>query len=367
MRRVRGNEPDNEGGAGLDPLGVSRRRMLVVGSLALASSLVIIRLGMLPLPHDRTFAAVLYLMWSANGEQRWIAALALLGLTVVTTALSLGLTAWAIVWPARGSPTSRRLVAWMYRYALVWPALLFISTLLGRFIANVVYTIALLQQLDFTPLLASLEGSALEWIQSTLYAEGLSRAFAHLYSWVWMLASVGFGPWLAIRDKAAPVSHAVVGTILLATLAIPFFVAVPIVDPWATSVLYGYHGAGATAIQYLYPSADPDVLRDIGRDMRWAAGSCLPSLHVAFPLLYGMIAARHGLRWAAMGWATVAGGTAIGVVYLGRHWIVDVILAVPFSVGVHWLVRRWDPSLVLPCPGCLPGGQASDARSRVEA
>jgi membrane-associated phospholipid phosphatase len=131
-------------------------------------------------------------------------------------------------------------------------------------------------------------------------------------------------------------------------LALPFFLALPVFDPWATNPMYGYDGEGQTAIRYLYPDTNLAALSAIATRARWATGSCLPSLHVAFPLIFALIAAKHRLRVDALVLGAIAVGTGVAVVYLGRHWIMDVILAIPFAFAVRWVVQRVDPLLILP-------------------
>jgi membrane-associated phospholipid phosphatase len=100
-------------------------------------------------------------------------------------------------------------------------------------------------------------------------------------------------------------------------------------------------------VLYLYPHAKIASLSTIATTARWATGSCLPSLHIAFPFLYALVAARHQMRTEAWLLAAVTAATSVSVVYLGRHWITDVIAAAPFAFAVHWLVQRIDPRLTL--------------------
>ena len=304
-------------------------------------------LQLLRLPYDGVFGSVVYLMWSANLGQDWIPLALIRATFVMAVAVSLFLIAWAIVWPSSTSPGPTALLRWCYRFAPCWPLLLLLSTLLGRAVANVVYAFAPWAAGDVTPLLARLEGPLLELLQEGGEHPWASTLFSGIYSWVWLTSLIGFGPWLVVRGRERALSQIILGTVLTSLLAAPFFLLFPVFDPWATNPIYGYLGPGHTAVRYLYPHAEIVSLSTIATTGRWATGSCLPSLHIAFPFMYALVAARHRMRTEAWLLAAVTVATSVSVVYLGRHWITDVIAAVPFAFGVHWLVQRIDPRLTL--------------------
>jgi membrane-associated phospholipid phosphatase len=324
-----------------------RARLMCSGVALLAAVTGVTFLQSLRLPHDDTFGSVLYLMWSANLGQAWIP-LALIGaIYAMAVAVSLFLIAWAIVWPPIASPGPKALLRWCYRFAPCWPLLLLLSTLLGRAVANVVYALAPWAAGDVTPVLARLEGPLLQLLQNAGEHRWASTLFSGIYSWVWIISLIGFGPWLAVRSRERALSQIILGTVLTSLLAAPFFLLFPVFDPWATNPVYGYAGPGHTGVLYLYPHAKIASLSTIATTARWATGSCLPSLHIAFPFLYALVAARHQMRTEAWLLAAVTAATSVSVVYLGRHWITDVIAAAPFAFAVHWLVQRIDPRLTL--------------------
>jgi hypothetical protein len=324
-----------------------RARLACAGIAMLLAVAGAMYLASLRLPHDDTVRSVLYLMWSANLNQTWIPELMIGAIFVLAIVGPLFLIAWAIVWPTEGSPRPKALLRWCYRFAPCWALLLLLSTSLGRSVANAVYALAPWAAGDFTPVLARLEGPLLELLQGGGEHPWASAVFSGIYSWVWIIGLIGFGPWLVVRGRERAVSQVILGTVLTSLLAIPFFLLFPVFDPWATNPVYGYAGPGQTAVGYLYPYANIASLSTIATTARWATGSCLPSLHVVFPLVYALVAARHRMRTEAWLLAGVTATTSVAVVFLGRHWITDVIAAVPFAFGVHWLVQQIDPRLVL--------------------
>src|SRR5690606_1524274 len=69
--------------------------------------------------------------------------------------------------------------------------------------------------------------------------------------------------------------------------------------------------------------------------------------HAAFPVLLTLLCFRHFGRW---GWVMLAyaGAVTFGIVYLGEHYVVDVVAGVALAVAAylaayHW--RRLDPWL----------------------
>jgi hypothetical protein len=320
--------------------GLERSSVMWAGLITLAATTAAIRLKSVPLPYDDTYGSVLYLMWSANASETWIPKVLIAILHAIAIVVPLFLISWAIIWPRTPSMRSSALAKWSYRFALFWPLLLLVSTSLSRAVANLIYAVDQLAPGDVTPALARLEGPLLEGLQRHLENPWLSALCADIYSWVWTVALLGFGPWLVFRGRAEPASQVIVATILTALLAIPFFIWLPVVDPWATNTLYGFGQSGQTAVRYLYPDPDITSLSMIATQVRLATGSCLPSLHVALPLVFTLIAKRHRLHLATGVLAGVTAATSAAVVYLGRHWITDVIAAVPFAFGVQYLVER---------------------------
>jgi membrane-associated phospholipid phosphatase len=107
------------------------------------------------------------------------------------------------------------------------------------------------------------------------------------------------------------------------------FVLVPVAPPWLANqhhLLPGVHSLIAlpSAVSPYYQWLNPD------------AAAAFPSLHAAFPLLCALAlwpVTRRGAMltavWTAAVWFTV--------VYLGQHYVTDVIGGIVFAVGA-WLV-----------------------------
>ncbi len=327
-----------------------RRRLLLAGVCAWVLTTCAVVLRALPLPFDGHFEAVLHLMWSGNYQWQPLIEMlfqALVVLCVLDAAVVLyAAAAWNKPMPAAVRGVVRR----AYRYALALPLFALLGMNLGRFVANGLYALAPLIGWDLSPHLSALESPVILWLQRVVVSEPMSRAASFVYSVAWVVLVTVFGPVLVLMDRKRAVSQALVSILLISLLAMPFFLLLPVFDPWSLNPAYGYSGAGAVDIRYLYPDAYPARLSYIVTHLHWATGACLPSLHVAFPLLFALIARRHGLLtlWRLCLGFTIL--TAIAIVYLGRHWIIDIPASVPFCFLVLWLAERlkWDPTLELP-------------------
>jgi hypothetical protein len=120
------------------------------------------------------------------------------------------------------------------------------------------------------------------------------------------------------------------------------------------------YGADAlTNIRYLYANASVSTLTRINTNFHSAAGAAFPSLHVAVLLVGALVLQRHRFRTASLILFGLAATTALVGVYLGRHWLVDSLAAIPFSLAVVALGKRFPLDLNLrlrsTAPALRPG------------
>jgi membrane-associated phospholipid phosphatase len=175
----------------------------------------------------------------------------------------------------------------------------------------------------------------------------------------WLQAHLGSLRWLAIACTVVYFCHFIVpvavGMVLwlvdrvqflrfvVALLAMCFaafvvFLLFPVAPPWLAGqqgLLPGVHSLISlpSAVSPYYNMLNPDPT------------AAFPSLHAAFPLLSALAlwpVTRRGaalaLAWSAVVW--------FSVVYLGQHYVTDVIGGIAFAVGTWVIVTRFAAPLV---------------------
>ncbi|MDQ2812821.1 MAG: phosphatase PAP2 family protein [Actinomycetota bacterium] len=166
----------------------------------------------------------------------------------------------------------------------------------------------------------------------------------------WVQAHLGSLHWLAVACTAVYFCHFVipiaVGMVLwlvdrvqflrftVALLAMSFaafivFVLVPVAPPWLANqhhLLPGVHSLISlpSAVSPYYNWLNPD------------AAAAFPSLHSAYPLLAALALWPVTRRGSALGYAWCA-AVWFSVVYLGQHYVTDVIAGIIFALGT-WLI-----------------------------
>jgi membrane-associated phospholipid phosphatase len=337
----------------------SRLALFIAALISVAPSFIQPRLDAIPLPHDNVFNGVLYLMWSGTSPlgQRLMALLNTVG-TIQSTAFVILVAAAVLPHDAFFAPlfaVARR----FYRYAVALALYTLLLPNLARPISNFIYALTAHVHWDLTPLIAGLEAPLIEWMQFHLASPLLSGVASDFYSILWMLPT-GFAAFaLVVLDRPRALNVSILAFALTSTLAVPFFVLLPVFDPWSTNALYGAVGA-TTHIRYLYAHPNVATLTTVNRQLHWAAGAALPSLHVALPLVLALVFRADGLRKLSRFMFAVSAVTAFVVVYLGRHWMIDIAGAVVFAYAMAKLAARVPFDVMLG-----PGGEwASFRRAR---
>jgi hypothetical protein len=304
--------------------------MLVRGLIGLALMVAAEFVGSLRLPRDAVYNSVIYLMWSSTRVAALPVGLIQLAIKVLAV-FACAVAVWAGLRPRRVRAT---MLCRLACGSLVLSAWYLATTLLPRFTANLLYSFATHVTRDFTPTIARLEGPLLMAIQRLVDSRLMRVVGAWEYSVVWFTLMLLSVPMLVLAGRARLSRQAVIGVAVASLAAIPLFLLVPVFDPWSVNVLYQGSGAASYGVRYLFPLEDVGALTDIIVNRRWAAGAALPSLHVAFPLTVAWMANRDGATSFCRIYGALGAITAASVVMLGRHWLVDVVLAVGYAIAI---------------------------------
>jgi membrane-associated phospholipid phosphatase len=211
--------------------------------------------------------------------------------------------------------------------------------------------------LDFTPYLRSLEDGLHQGIQESLRPAQpvlkpiLATAYVLGYP-VLIILTPALGVWL---DKGILARRALAAYALCYAFAIPFYVFFPVNEVW-----YAYNtcppgvfdlaacNQGTVqnlAVQFPFVNENIYAYNEIN--------NCFPSLHTAMSVALAAVAWRSGAprRYAAFAVAT-ATLIVVATVYLGIHWVIDVVAGLALAALVVRLVERhWpDPGPEVPAP-----------------
>ena len=138
--------------------------------------------------------------------------------------------------------------------------------------------------------------------------------------------AVGMVLWLVDRVQFLRFTVALLG---MSFAAFVVFLLVPVAPPWMADrhhLLPGVHSLIAlpSAVSPYYNWLDPD------------AAAAFPSLHAAYPLLAALALWPVSRRAAALAF-TWCGAVWFSVVYLGQHYVTDVLGGIAFALGT-WLI-----------------------------
>ena len=148
--------------------------------------------------------------------------------------------------------------------------------------------------------------------------------------------AVGMVLWLVDRVQFLRFT---VALLAMSFLAFVVFLLVPVAPPWLAShhhLLPGVHSLIAlpSAVSPYYNWLNPD------------AAAAFPSLHAAYPLLAALALWPVTRRGAAFAFAWSA-AVWFSVVYLGQHYVTDVLGGIVFALGT-WLVMTQILAPIIP-------------------
>jgi len=153
----------------------------------------------------------------------------------------------------------------------------------------------------------------------------------------------GFVLWMLRREAFRTYAAAMVAVLFLG-LAVQL--AVPTLPPWLAARDFGLLPPMPRLIDSVYNVHLPSLAKMF--DINPIAA--MPSLHAAMPVLCAAVA-LHYLGRRGLVVAAYAAGVCLAVVYLGEHYLVDVLAGIALSLAVYAGVRRWgEPATSLAAP-----------------
>jgi membrane-associated phospholipid phosphatase len=146
-------------------------------------------------------------------------------------------------------------------------------------------------------------------------------------------AVVGLLLWLDDRGRY----QAFAATLLVASfLAFLTYLALPTMPPWLGHPQQVHKVIDETIVKLRVP----DWLVAVYSDRDYNIDAAFPSLHSAFPLIATVHVWRRNWRWglALAGWTAVVW---LSVVYLGEHYVVDILGGIAYAAVALLVVAGW--------------------------
>jgi membrane-associated phospholipid phosphatase len=185
------------------------------------------------------------------------------------------------------------------------------------------------------------------WLQQHLYHPGHVYWYDALMTLIYtshFLATPVLAAILWLRDRAAWMQF-ISRVILLSLTGLATYILFPEAPPWMASrdgFISAHIGRlSARGWIWLHASNVKQALAHAQEDGTNAVAA-MPSLHVAFACLVAIfIGSKLRSRWR---WLLVLYPMAMGfaLVYLGEHYVVDLIAGVGYALGVHFGLNWWE-------------------------
>lgn len=177
---------------------------------------------------------------------------------------------------------------------------------------------------------------SLAWVDNTLvgsnFALSVQRAF--LSSAATLISTVFYGLhiflilialvlfWFKDRAVYRGYTYSLVVTSYLALLT---FVALPTAPPWMTGTAQNLLGAGYKEL--------PTVLQELQKVLLSGESdlvAAFPSLHAAYATLFSIFMFKLGRRYGVVS-LPIAGGVYFSIIYLGQHYLIDLLGGVAYA------------------------------------
>jgi membrane-associated phospholipid phosphatase len=169
--------------------------------------------------------------------------------------------------------------------------------------------------------------------------------------------AVGLALWVKDRAQYLRFVTALVGMCLTAFI---LFLVVPTAPPWYAANQHVLSGvADLIRSQHTLPAAVSPLYSQLDPN----STAAFPSLHAAFPTL-GWLALRRVYprgSWILFGWALLV---FVSVVFLGEHYVIDVIGGVVLAAATWWVMMRVAVPHVTVLRTALPVLETSAAPAR---
>jgi membrane-associated phospholipid phosphatase len=168
---------------------------------------------------------------------------------------------------------------------------------------------------DFTHQVAQVGTELLIGLQRLQWAP-LTQFLTFVYIILWPLLGIVALVIFCAESDVQSLRRLIVGLLTNYLVALPFYILVPVKEAWSAGV----------GIRFLIPEVYP-LFETQYRPMS-GLDNCFPSLHTSLALTFALVAWRSGHRRLAIVLSVAAGLVMLSTLYLGVHWILDMLVGV---------------------------------------
>lgn len=180
---------------------------------------------------------------------------------------------------------------------------------------------------DFTPAIYRIEGGLVERIQAAMRHPALDIFFSFVYVVLYSLYHVVAMGYFAATGRTRMLKRFLVTWVLIYAVALPFYLFFPVNEVWTTDPRCGVYDYGEVeGVLHDDCTAQGGIVYAIS-----SINNSFPSLHNAFAWALPMLFWRSGWRRAAVAVSGVAALVTVSTVYLGIHWILDIVAGVALA------------------------------------
>jgi membrane-associated phospholipid phosphatase len=186
------------------------------------------------------------------------------------------------------------------------------------------------------------------WLQDHLYMPSSVHWFDAVMTLVYtshFLATPILAAVLWLRDRTAWIAY-ITRVVVLAFSGLVTYVLFPEAPPWMAArdgLIDPVARLSARGWMWLHLGNVNEVLETAQRDGSNPVAA-MPSLHAAFAVLVALVLMRRcHYRWRPL-LAAYPAAMGFALVYLGEHYVLDILAGVAYAVAVDWGVGRWERS-----------------------
>lgn len=271
----------------------------------------------------------------------------------------LALATWALQRAHKLDPESRfaKHVARM-RTALPAVIVLSVTTLAAGLQGGFERQVQAWHQWDFTWMAWAIEGNLVERFQDAARSPALDYLFVTVYTaGSFLFYFVPFFVLVALGRGRNAMRVAATMAIIWG-VGIVFYFLFPVREVWMTAGdPYNWTHVENILFEYV-PSARTSDAYDR------ATNNNFPSLHVALTCGIATALWLGREKWLAIPGTAIAAGVTIATMYLGIHWLVDVVGGMALAFAAAYLAHRWiAPEERVGAPGWLRFGRPARQRT----